>query len=541
MSEPDPNAIPTIELSDDWSQCLDGRARAALEQSALPAFLKSQRWFGGKARKIASVRIVDSAPFSAEPAIAFLTWLEVRFAGGEADLYFVPLAIAPSANMADRTAIVARLRSPAGEAVLHDALVDAAVCAALLDLIGRESSFTTHHGVVHAEATSAFAELRGDRAQTLTPKLGPPTSSNSLIFYGDRLLMKLFRRLEVGVNPDYEIGRFLTESSRFDRLPRVAGAIEYCQNEARCPMTLGIVQQLVPNQGDGWQHALGELSRYYEQAARKAEASTLDPIIGKESVGEYSHAAKRLGQRTAEMHLALASETADPAFAKEPITAADVEAVRKEIIAQGRRAIRTLEENRDQLPAEVTTDADELLQAGPAAIERVVRQTSAVPAAVKTRVHGDYHLGQVLWVDGDYVILDFEGEPTRTIDERREMFSPLRDVAGMLRSYHYAAYAGLFAFTKTRPHEFERLLPWAELWQRTVSATFLAEYVKTAGDAAFLPKESDQFASLLDGFMLAKAFYELSYELNNRPDWVRIPLGGVKALLAKREVNASPL
>jgi maltose alpha-D-glucosyltransferase/alpha-amylase len=167
-------------------------------------------------------------------------------------------------------------------------------------------------------------------------------------------------------------------------------------------------------------------------------------------------------------------------------------------------------------------------------VDVLIAEKSIVPQAVKTRVHGDYHLGQVLWTNGDYVILDFEGEPTRTIEQRREKSSPLRDVAGMLRSYHYAAYAGLFASTKQRPDLLSRLLPWAEMWQRAISTAFLTEYRLTAGDASFIPSDEREFQSLLDRYMLAKALYELNYELNNRPDWVRIPLGGVMALLGSK-------
>ena len=160
-------------------------------------------------------------------------------------------------------------------------------------------------------------------------------------------------------------------------------------------------------------------------------------------------------------------------------------------------------------------------------------------ASGKIRCHGDYHLGQVLWMDGDFVVLDFEGEPTRTIEERRAKQSPLKDVAGMLRSFDYAAYAGLFAFTKDRPNDFARLAPWAERWREAVSAAFLQEYRKTAGRTAFLPDKPEVFSALLDAFILNKALYELVYELNNRPDWVRIPLQGISAL-ARRGSGQAP-
>jgi maltose alpha-D-glucosyltransferase/alpha-amylase len=227
------------------------------------------------------------------------------------------------------------------------------------------------------------------------------------------------------------------------------------------------------------------------------------------------------------MHRALASDAADPDFAPEPLSEHDMYDLREETLAQARRALEALATNVERLPAEVAGPARALLENGPAVLERLAAARGAVPAAAKTRVHGDYHLGQVLWADGDYVIIDFEGEPTRTVEERRAKFSPVRDVAGMLRSYHYAAYAGLFAYTKDRPADFDRLRPWADVWFQWVSAAFLRSYLEAASDAAFVPRDPKEFAALLDAFTLAKALYELVYELNNRPDWVRIPLGGV--------------
>jgi maltose alpha-D-glucosyltransferase/alpha-amylase len=255
------------------------------------------------------------------------------------------------------------------------------------------------------------------------------------------------------------------------------------------------------------------------------------PPAALEAIGSYLHAATTLGRRTAEMHQALANAADNPDFAPEALTAADMDALRAEIRRQAESALGALGTNLDRLPAQVTPAARELLERGPAVLSDPLPAGVAVPAATKTRIHGDYHLGQVLWVDNDYVILDFEGEPARSVEERRAKFSPLRDVAGMLRSYHYAAYAGLFAFTRDRPDDFRRLEPWADLWHQWAAAAFLRGYQQAAGRADFVPQDAAEFAVLLDGFVLGKALYELAYELNNRPDWVRIPLRGILALI----------
>jgi maltose alpha-D-glucosyltransferase/alpha-amylase len=546
--------LPTIELTGDWETVLEGPARAVLEGSALPAFLCGQRWFGGKARRLKAVRVEDWGDLPAGEAPAFPVLLRVEFEDGGRDLYFLALAVTP--GQAGRRLLedmlgwaVARLKGPGGEAVLHDALADDAVCIALLDAIGAGREFRMRAGAVRAFPTAAFRELRGDPGTPLTVTRGPATSSNSLIFYGRRLLLKLFRRPEVGINPDFEIGRFLTEESPFTRMPRTAGAVEYQRTDSG-PRTLAILQELVANQADGWRHTLDEVGSYFKRVAGRTDdpaspdaGSVLDlaeaaPAEVAAAVGGYLDAAAALGTRTAEMHLALAANTRDPAFAPEPLTAADLDALRQEIRGQAEQALTTLRATVGRLSGELAAAARQLLDEAPGIIHdpRAVPQPG--PNGQKIRCHGDYHLGQVLWADDDFVILDFEGEPTRTVEERRAKQSPLKDVAGMLRSFDYAAYAGLFAFTRDRPEEFARLEPWAEVWRQWVSAAFLRAYRSAAGAAGFLPAEPGRFAGLLEAFVLDKAFYELVYELNNRPDWVRIPLRGILGLLEQAEGTA---
>jgi maltose alpha-D-glucosyltransferase/alpha-amylase len=500
--------IPTIEVEGGWESVLDGPSRAALERAALPDFLRAQRWFGGKARQLAAVRVVDWGRLPSAPT-AFAAVVQVEYADGEPEQYFMPLAV----GVAPDEAVVARLTGPAGEAVLHDGPADDAVCASLLSAVEEGREFPTRAGRIRGTATAAFAALRGDPTRPLAVERGPATSSNSLVIFGRRLLLKAFRRLQPGVNPDYEVGRFLTERAGFDRTPRVAGSLEYVRPGGE-PSAVGLLQEVIPSRGDGWDHALEELKNYFERP-------------GEEPVGDYLRAAATLGRRTAQMHLALASDPHDPAFAPEPFTAADGAALRDDVLRQGRTALALLGQALDRLPADVTQPAGRLLGQGQAALDRIAAAPIAVPSAAKTRVHGDYHLGQVLWTGGDYAILDFEGEPTRPLAERRAKFSPLRDVAGMLRSYHYAAYVSLF----DRPTDFARLEPRARAWQQQVSAAFLGEYRAAAGRAVFMPHEPGEFAALLDQFMLGKAFFELAYELNNRPDWVRIPLQGALELI----------
>lgn len=539
--------MPTVNVKGGWETIVEGTAREELERTVLPQFMRPQRWFGGKGRRLESVRFVDWGSLRTAETPVFAVLLEVRFADGKSDLYFLPLGVSTGEKAAQmrqsrQAWLIARLAGPGGEALLHDALADDDTCLSLMTAIGSQREFAMRHGQICAFPTTAFASLAGHDAQSLSVERGPATSSNSLIIYGRRLMLKLFRRLEPGINPEFEIGRFLTEGRLFQRIPCVAGAIEYHRSGAE-PTTLAILQSFVANQGDGWRHAVDQLGHYYDRATRSAAAApdrrpllkladSTPPPSAVEAIGDYLSAAATLGRRTAEMHRALSVDTNNPAFAPESCTPQDAEALRASIRTRGENALAALRENLDQLAPDAASTARPLLQ-------RMKQDTFGSslplpPCAFKIRCHGDYHLGQVLRVEDDYVIIDFEGEPLRTMADRRAKQSPLKDVAGMLRSYHSAAYAGLFAFTQDHPEAFDRLQPWAELWFQWVSAAFLRDYRAEVQGEAFVPADATAFGALLDAFMLEKNYYELQYELDNRPDWVRIPLCGIHALISER-------
>jgi maltose alpha-D-glucosyltransferase/alpha-amylase len=290
---------------------------------------------------------------------------------------------------------------------------------------------------------------------------------------------------------------------------------------------------MVANEGDGWTLTLEELERYYENCARVPLPEKLDGGDSqneRDFVGMSLDSAARLGKRTAALHLALAAPSGDPAFSPEPLTSVDLQQLLADLRQQAAQAFDTLRDNVARLPDEILDLAGLVLGRRRQTIENFGHFGRDEPQGQRIRIHGDYHLGQVIRVRSDYVILDFEGEPARPLGERRARQSPLKDVAGMLRSLSYAAYAGLFNYTARRPDDFDKLEPWARIWERSTSGEFLRAHRETASGAAFLPSGEEAFRGLLAAYWLDRAFYELSYELNNRPAWVRIPLLGILSL-----------
>ena len=533
---------PALFVGAAWETLLDGNVRTLIERDFLMPFFMRQRWFGGKSRRTRTARFTDWGLLRRGPQPLFMTIVETEFDDGGRHQYFLPLTICPASDaraLIDRSphAILATITG-ARKGVLFDAWLDDRYGRTLLDALEREEQMSTKRGTIRAFKTQAFAGRRGAAGDDLAVGRMSVEQSNTSIVYGDRLILKLFRRVESGANPDLEISRQLTERAGFTRVPTVAGGFEYLPPGAD-PATLGMMQDLVKSQGDGWSHALNELGRFYEDVGdapappANGTAWLSDPAPPEpaaRAIGAYIATAATLGRRTAEMHLALGSDTTNPGFIPEPLVLEDLERVTSESLLQARQALQLLASRRPDLADDVGAAADQLLRSGDTLLERIRSGPRREFVASKIRVHGDYHLGQVLLCEGDFYILDFEGEPARPLPERRRKQSPLKDVAGMIRSFSYAAYAGLFAHTSSRRSELARLEGWARVWQLCVSWAFLGAYFTAVDGALFVPARPGRDA-LLEMFVLDKALYELNYELNNRPDWARIPLGGILDLL----------
>jgi maltose alpha-D-glucosyltransferase / alpha-amylase len=528
--------LPVLVLFDGWASLFRDRVvpwrigmsekvRAQLEREVLPPFIAGRRWFAGKGQAVQRVEIADHAEWKPGTRSWLVTLARVESADGDTQTYFLPLTLAwedHDEEMLRRLGplTVAKARQQAQVGVIGDAFGDEGFCRALVGAVASGGSLKTSRGAIQFEPTRAFSALAGADVGKLAVSMPGGQSSNTIINLGDRLFLKGYRRVSVGLNPEVEIGRFLTDAGFANAVP-VAGSVEYTSDDGK-RATLAIVQAYVSNQGDGWAYTLEYLDRFFDAMPREVDA----PVGTSDVHGGYLSLARTLGIRTAELHRAFARSTGDAAFDPEPVTVSDIAAWTKHLHDQTTATLERLARRRDALPEASRSDAGDLLARRDELLARIRRHASDTTSGAKTRLHGDYHLGQVLIAQHDFVITDFEGEPGRPLEERRRKHSPLKDVAGMLRSFDYAMHSALFDAVTERPDSHEQAARAAFQWQAQTRQTFLAAYDEVAR-AHGLASPIVERSGLLELFMLEKAIYELRYEIDNRPEWVRIPLRGL--------------
>jgi maltose alpha-D-glucosyltransferase/alpha-amylase len=546
-----PESEKTLSVAGGWEKVLTGPTARRLETQILPEYLPKQRWFAGKSHDISATRIVDWAVLPESDTA--LTLVEVRYESGEPQTYLVLLATtygesAEQLSHASPTAVLCSVASQGQSGILHDGILNDAACNELLAIIENGRDVPMRNGILRGTPGTSLAAIKGADS-ALPVRRGSAEQSNSSILYDQRLILKLFRHQEVGPNPDCEMIKYLTEQAHFEPIPPFGGSIEYLPSETPAEsegiaVSVAMLQGFVTNEGDGWKWSVDEAERYFENVAPIPFPDALRPSLAHpfdlaerpadqaalDHVGIYLDAAAQLGRRTAELHLALAAANDNPAFAPEPFTQTDLQELTQSLREQASTVFDALKHSMARVPDEIVELVATVLSRRQHILDHFRVPAQGSLRAQRIRIHGDYHLGQVLRVKTDFTILDFEGEPARPLAERRAKQSPLKDVAGMLRSFSYAAYSTLLNYTARRPEDLDRLESWAQLWERSASAEFLRAYRETAGDAAFLPADRDDFAKLLDVYLFDKSLYELLYELNNRPPWVRIPLMGILSL-----------
>lgn len=521
------------------------RAAAAKQ---LPEYLRAQRWFRAKAREIHAVEVTDCVAIRLARGRALVVLARVVFVEGPEETYVIPLLQANEhGERAGTERGVIQLREPetTSETALTDALTHPDFLAALLTGIQGNMVQAGEQGELRGIAGAGLPALLDAGADLPSGRVLQAEQSNTSVVYGDRLILKFYRRAEEGINPDLEIGRFLTESGKFARTPPLGGWLEYQTREGKSQI-LAILQGFVANQGDAWKRTLQmlkdltgraiahaqqneALQKRYSSAQKRKDL----PVDIAEEIAGQAKLMGLLGKRTAEMHLALASPTSDPAFAAEPFTPAFRESLEGLLHDLTVRNFDLLRSKADTFPERLRPSAQEVLKLEEDILLRFHTTLENDIKAKRIRIHGDYHLGQVLCSDADFFIIDFEGEPARPVSERRAKRSALQDVAGMLRSFHYAERSALLAAADDAvvfPALGSAIARLLSIWRETVSQQFLEDYKQAASGAPFLPKKAAEMDALLRLHLLEKAIYELGYELNNRPAWVGIPLDGIGEL-----------
>jgi maltose alpha-D-glucosyltransferase / alpha-amylase len=534
--------VPTIRVAGGWEAALVG-SPSPLERR-LPAILSQRRWFGGKDRRINSVELMESVPVpGTDGSVAGLFLLvRVSYSEGEQETYVVPVVARPEPEQHPDRGVLVNVETPNGRWILFDGLRDAGFMSATLDLIERRRRLRGRTGQLSATRTERFRGLRGD--DVIAPSASEAEQSNSSIVYGDRMILKVFRRVDEGTNPDLEVGRYLTTAVRFPNTPPVAGAIEHV-TPGREPMTIGILQGFVPNEGDAWRYTLDTLQAFFEQALAHGAEPPPVPVVAPaddataertpwpapELISSYLESVRVLGARTAELHRALASRSDDPSFAPEPFSALDQRAFIQSMRTLQSRVFRAL-----AAAADGAARGRELLEREGQLRAKVRSLLEENIGGTRIRCHGDFHLGQVLYTGRDFVVIDFEGEPSRPLGERRLKRPALRDVAAMLRSFRYAAEHALRSPALATLGDDLRtpLEAWARFWADEVSAAFLRSYLDVAGQARFLPPTQDGVDRLLRALLFEKALLEIEYELSHRPDWLSTPVHGVLELLDRQ-------
>ncbi len=534
--------LPTLVLFDGWNSFFRGRVvpwriglaektRNQLERALLPPFVHHQRWYAAKAEAIESVQLVDSAVLDHDGSDWLIALADVK---GEArtSRYFLPLAMAYEDREEERMralghVAVAKVRQQAEVGVIADAMADTAFCRALVASIGAGRTVRTDGGRLRFTPGANYAEVVGDALEGELALHRLTTSSNSVSLLGQRLFIKAYRHLHAGVNPELEMGRFLTDVAHYPYSVPVAGSLDYESKDGQA-WTLALLQAQVTNQGDAWNATVEALARLLEAGG----TTDADANAAREaSITAMADHMRLLARRVAELHAALARRTGNPAFDPEPAGDGDLARWTATVRDECTQTIARLRARADPSPGPLRDAVSRVIDAEATLQARITEVTMIAPGLLKTRLHGDLHLGQVLVCRDDFMLIDFEGEPQRNFEERRVKHSALRDVAGMLRSFDYARHTALHAGSKGAA-ELTRLAPLARRWEREVRAAFLDGYARVAIEAGLYADAAafEAAAPLLRLFELEKALYELRYEIDNRPDWIGVPIAGIAML-----------
>jgi len=527
--------MPSLAVINDWQEIFTGSVRARFE-AILPGYLRSQPWFSGNAKtiKLATVKEFFRVPLPDEHAAA-LVFLQVEYVEANPELYALPLAFATgdaAGHLRESGLAGLTLADGSPPGVLGDAFAVPAFARALLGLVCNRERLRNANGEIEATRTAALRQvLKGEALPD--PVIHNTTDGNVTIFFGDKLVLKFFRRIGMDINPELEIGRLLTEKN-FPHSPPLLGALEHCGDDhEHSQMTLAVAKAFVPHAKNGWDFTLDAIGRYYERVVAEVAQGHLPPSAPAaitDDVGTYLESARLLGAQTAELHLALASGAPGSEFSVEPMTPQYLRGLFQSVRSLALKNLRRLRKQMNTLPPDLVPVAQRVLELEPVILQHYRKLVGQRFAAGRIRIHGDFHLGQVLWTGRDFMFLDFEGDSTIPISERRIKRSPLRDAARMLRSFHHATYAGFHQQAERgviSPENLPKFEPWVRHWNRAVSRAYLQAYCQGLHLSGILPSEEDKLQMMLVAYLLNQVIDELGDELQLHSENVRAPLQAI--------------
>ena len=550
--KPEKVSIPTITMTEDWRNLLKPESRAGLKAS-LMEHIWPRQWFCGKEKSVRSFTISDVISIPYDSNMAFLSIIDIEYTEGEPEKYLLPISYADGGAAAEIVsqlpqAVIAYIKSEQAEGIIYDAAIDAGFCQYLIKAMNKRRRIKGEKGeAVFWSMRSIFRKTIGSSEQVPLPVPLKVEQTNTSILYGDKAVLKMYRRLQHGTSPELEIGRFLTEEKPFDNSPLMLGAFEYESGRDKEPVALGILHKYVQNEGDAWQYTLDEIGRFFEQvvalSSPKVQLTLGRPLtelvdeqppqIIETTIGGYLASVSLLGQRTAELHLRLASALDEHEFTPEPFSTMYQRSLFQMMRASTVQVLHQLHRAVDVISQDALPLAKRVLDMRDSIIGRLETLLDGKIAAARIRCHGNYHLGQVLYTGKDFSIIDFEGEPERPLSERRIKRCPLMDVADMIRSFHYAVHFIMHGKSSKmlRREDMPTLEWWSDAWYTWVSAAFLKSYLELMEYSTVLPEDKSQVQRLLDCYLLHKALREVSYEINNRPGWLTLPLQGILDML----------
>jgi maltose alpha-D-glucosyltransferase/alpha-amylase len=527
----------TFEFKTEWKTCFEEEDFIKVFSSdILENYIINKRWYGGKASTLKYIDVVDYFKMTSKKNTYYGVLLEVNFKEAFYQHYFMPLAFMAKEEL-DTSTVIAPVKMGNQEGFLVDALHQEDFRKMLFDNIIKSKETKVNKLIFHKGSTIENQEYESSRFMGLE-------QSNTSIIYNDSYVLKIFRRIYVSTNPDYEISRFLTERMHFPNSPAYTGSINLALSEGN--ITLGLMQELVPNQGDAWKFMLEQTDGVFDNLKRKKikidklpdivmfkrlKINEIPPeIIDWVGLSLFLRI-QTLALRTAEMHIALGSDIHETAFTPTTYNGDYTVWLKNRMLYQFQNRLNIIENSLHKLDGLALELAHQFMENKKIVRKHFVDFDWTKMKSERIRIHGDYHLGQVLVNGDDFYILDFEGEPESTIRDRKVKQPPLKDVAGMFRSFHYAIYATIFNNKEKYPFEQEELFKAGEILYKYFVGVFLETYIEKAQSGNLNIGYNHEIDFLLKYCLLEKAVYELGYELNSRPRWAVIPLRGIQSIM----------